>query len=416
MPLKSGNSRETIQANIKQLIGEGYEREQAAAIAYSNASDGTSRIEDLNGFWTAYGNPISKVGVFQYGGGQIVCPENPPDPGKIYNVLRPAEELADPECIESFKLAPWIIHHTMLGPDYADPAAIGIDGIIGEQVYFDGEYLRGNIKAFTSRINSAIEKGENELSCGYQCVYEYKPGIFNGEHYDYIQRKIRGNHLASVEEGRCGPDVSVLDSLTITFDSKEFITMADENNPGTGANTGEGGGVTLESLAATVEQLKPLLELSDKIKAMVEPGEKPPEEMDEEMPSPEVSDADVPKPEAMDAKDAKISALEKQVNELASRPTFDEKTVYANLAKRDALAGKIESFVGTFDHADMSLSDVGKYGCEKFELNDVPAGSEVVAVEAFLHGRTPETLYRHTLAADSAAIGGKNELLEQGAK
>ena len=37
MPLKKGRSKETISKNIRQLIHEGYEAEQAAAIAYDYA-------------------------------------------------------------------------------------------------------------------------------------------------------------------------------------------------------------------------------------------------------------------------------------------------------------------------------------------------------------------------------------------
>jgi uncharacterized protein YdaT len=37
MPLIQGSSEESIHANIKKLIGEGYKRKQAVAIAYSEA-------------------------------------------------------------------------------------------------------------------------------------------------------------------------------------------------------------------------------------------------------------------------------------------------------------------------------------------------------------------------------------------
>jgi hypothetical protein len=37
MPLISGSSEESIHANIKKLIGEGYKRKQAVAIALSTA-------------------------------------------------------------------------------------------------------------------------------------------------------------------------------------------------------------------------------------------------------------------------------------------------------------------------------------------------------------------------------------------
>jgi hypothetical protein len=41
VPLKKGKSQATISQNIRKLIKEGYSRQQAAAIAFSEA--GTSR-------------------------------------------------------------------------------------------------------------------------------------------------------------------------------------------------------------------------------------------------------------------------------------------------------------------------------------------------------------------------------------
>lgn len=37
MPLKKGSSKKTIGANIGELIGSGYPKDQAAAIAYDKA-------------------------------------------------------------------------------------------------------------------------------------------------------------------------------------------------------------------------------------------------------------------------------------------------------------------------------------------------------------------------------------------
>jgi hypothetical protein len=37
MPLKKGSSNETIEANVKKLMDEGYSQKQALAIAYNKA-------------------------------------------------------------------------------------------------------------------------------------------------------------------------------------------------------------------------------------------------------------------------------------------------------------------------------------------------------------------------------------------
>lgn len=44
MPLQSGSSDETIKANIRKLVSEGYPVKQAVAIAYKNA--GRARKKD----------------------------------------------------------------------------------------------------------------------------------------------------------------------------------------------------------------------------------------------------------------------------------------------------------------------------------------------------------------------------------
>jgi len=46
MPLRKGQSKETISKNIKQLIHEGYEPDQAAAIAFDYA-DSYSQVSTL---------------------------------------------------------------------------------------------------------------------------------------------------------------------------------------------------------------------------------------------------------------------------------------------------------------------------------------------------------------------------------
>lgn len=345
----------------------------------------TARDVDLNGFVTIQGNPISKVGVFDYLGAQIGLAGA--DADRIIKVYRPAEELADPECIDSFKLLPFINEHTMLGSEaegMTPSERKGVEGMIGETVYFDEPYLRGNLRIVSESLKGAISGGKVELSPGYRCKYEMTSGTFNGQHYDAIQRNIRGNHLALVDEGRTGPDVAVLDKLTITVDSvmlKEAVKMADEVKDEVGA-----GG--LDRIKALIEELKPLLAEQAEAQAMLaELGMAPKveiEEVDEAEAAPVVDEevAEVVEDEEKAAMDARIKQLEAQV------AAMDSKLV-SGIADRDTLARKVSEFVGAFDSASMTADQVAVYSVSKLGI-PCAKGTERIALNAWLHGRTPE--------------------------
>jgi hypothetical protein len=114
-------------------------------------------------------------------------------------------------------------------PGYTPAEAVPIHGVIGDHVFFDPNTatLFGNLKVWSSSLPEAFEAGKDDLSLGYHCVYIPEPGIApDGTPYDYIQRRMRGNHVADVWNGRCGDEVSVLDCRDVlTFDSKDFVMV-----------------------------------------------------------------------------------------------------------------------------------------------------------------------------------------------
>lgn len=358
---------------------------------------------DTNGWPEIKDNPLSKVGVFEYAGRSL---PNAPDPDRMYRVYRPAEELGSAETIESFRLLPWIDNHTMLGDEEAGltPAERkGIQGVVGEDVYFaktdqfpDGG-LFGNIKVFSSAMKNLIDAGKKELSAGYRCTYEWETGEYNGQPYDLVQRTIRGNHLALVNNGRMGPDVAVMDAtdhFTFTIDTKDII-MADQENAG--------GGMTLEQVAASVNalaeqinklgpevmqlmqfmaKLKPLEEAEHGENLDTETGEKPMPGTETDQEEPEKKEEEK-KAEGMDAKE-----------------------IMRQISRRDQLYKQVSEHVGAFDHSDMTEHEVAKYGLKKLEIA-APAGHEVTAITAYLMGKG-----KPSIATDAApSKPGANKFL-----
>ncbi|MCD1124817.1 DUF2213 domain-containing protein [Jinshanibacter sp. LJY008] len=361
----------------------------------------SERVYDFNNWYEVLKNPISKVGVFPYLGASIGAP----DQSKIYQVLRPEEELSDPECMKSFRLLPWIDEHTMLGDDddeengnVTPPEEVGIQGVIGENIIYEGGTLYANIKVFSKRLAELIAKGKRELSCGYRCVYVHKPGTWNGKPYEYVQKNLRGNHLALVEEGRMGPDVAVLDHFKFTVDSAELIKV--ENAEKKTTDEGTEGDMTLAQVAAAIKSILPIVEqLKPLITAGTEPGqldeepepsEKTPTDEEEIVTDEEEGKDDVPtngeKP-ATGTDATEIKRLKAQMKSLQATVDGYEKNgmkkLVGQISARDQLANRLSVHIGAFDHSEKTLDEVVKYGVAKLGIK-CAKGQEHGALNGYL--------------------------------
>ena len=345
----------------------------------------SARTYDLNGWFEVADNPISREGIFPYSGAQVGHPER----DRIFRVYRPAEELSAADALASFRLMPIIDDHTMLGEGHTAAEDKGVAGVIGENVKFDRGVMTANLKIFSNALAQKIKNGKTELSCGYRCVYDFTPGVWNGQPYDAVQRQIRANHLALVDEGRMGPEVSILDQMTFTVDAKETTPVDEELKK------------ALEALTATVTAIGERVgKLEGAAGSPAGDEDTPPADM------PPAGDEDTPpageEAKAMDALAKTVKALFKKVDALATRPVMDEKSIFAALADKTALVDRLKPHVGVFDHSAMTLPDVAKYGVQKLGIK-TPAGSEAIALDAYLQARPVAIV--HT-AQDSAAKTG----------
>ncbi len=354
----------------------------------------TARREDVNGFIEIEGNPISKVGVFPYLGKEIDQDGALGlEPNRIYYIYRPAEELSNPECVESFKLVPWIIEHEMLGDkeDGLTPAEQkGVHGVIGERVYFDFEddYLKGNLRVFSQKLEDVIENDKKDLSIGYRCRYDMTPGFFKGRQYDGVQRELRGNHIASVPEGRSGKDVSVLDAarFTTTFDSGKIMS---EKIGEKGEFEETSDEMSLESLAEKITMLEEKLALLLKR-----------EKKEEEVPVDDRDEIENVEPQLDEASEVEVEEKTEDTEMEYKVQDAMVKRISQELAQKDVLAKKLYPLIGVFDHAGKSLQEVARYGVKKLGIA-CDSQHSLVALRSYLSGVSRSRSETVTIAADS---------------
>ncbi len=371
----------------------------------------SARQKDGNGFITIYRNPISRSGVFQYLGRNLPGAE----PTTVYNVYRPPEELSNPDAIASFKGLPIFDEHEMVGEGYGtDPEQKVIHGWTGDDISFENNDLLSNLRIVTATIKSLINSGKKGLSLGYRCIYEKTSGVIDGIRYDYIQRQIRGNHLALVNEGRCGTAVldkyDVFDHFDLALDTEELTTMADT----TAAEATEEKEMSLTEITQALAAIMPFMaKVQEFMVAAAAPAngddvttaldgeteETPGDTGEDEDETEEEKQAkkDTEKKDAMDSKiDNRISALEKR----------GPKELFAAAAARDKLVKEVSPIVGTFDHSLMTEEEVAAYAVKKLEI-EAPAGQERAALAGYLKANKKNAGV--SFALDSAAAPLKSD-------
>lgn len=268
----------------------------------------SARTKDENGFLRVAVSHITKECVNPYYGREIPgWQEANLDPHKIYYGYRSGKELE--KAAKTFDGLPLLLGHHIESAD--DPQTEHRVGSLGTDAKWNPPYLDNSLFITDDRGIKAIEDGEaKELSCAYMYDPLFRPGEYDGHHYDFIMTNIRGNHVALVEEGRAGPDVVVADAA-ITPNPEGTTDMSKLFDKFKGALDGD-------------------LEDEEKVEPVVTNEEEP--SMGEE--SETVEDEDkVEKVKALIASVAdkltpeEKEALEAAVTDLAVAPSADEEVV-----------------------------------------------------------------------------------------
>ena len=157
-----------------------------------------------------YDTPVlTRVGVFPY---------RNPDGSTRYE-LRLPEEVFKQDSLDSLRGVPVTNGHVGKAGKGNTQGNIGAVLSIGRQ---DGDNLIADIVIHDT---GTIDKGNKELSCGYECDLEETAGVWNGQRYDAIQRNIRHNHLAVVPKGRAG-------NARLNLDATDEVAFFEPENKG----------------------------------------------------------------------------------------------------------------------------------------------------------------------------------------
>lgn len=164
---------------------------------------------------------ITSVGVFTYS-----------DNKGQHTELRLPEEVFAPESVQSLKLKPLTNDHPkeVVTPENIKKYQVGnLGDNPGSEVQAsyvnwesdkmtDGYHLAVDMMVTDPNAIAEVLNGKQALSCGYSCELEPVSGVWCGVKYDMIQRNIRYNHVAIVDEARAG------DAARIRLDSADNNT------------------------------------------------------------------------------------------------------------------------------------------------------------------------------------------------
>jgi len=169
-------------------------------------SENISRREP-EGYLLCLNVPVARSGTQEYRPGELGISAAPPD---LIPVCRPEEEVFSPAAMASFEGMPVTNDHPPDGVDIFNARTLqkGHTHNVRRGSGSESDLLLADLIITDPGLIEAILGGKREISCGYT----YELCEENGR---YVQRKIRGNHVAVVDAGRAGSRVSIKDHKTV---------------------------------------------------------------------------------------------------------------------------------------------------------------------------------------------------------
>ena len=172
--------------------------------AYYGSRFSPNMTKTPEGFLICHNVPIARTGWYEYLGKELGLNDRT---NEIIKVYRSPEVVFSKKAIASFEGKIVTDEHpsNLLTPENAQRYAKGTVQNV-RQSKENNDLLLADLIVYDKKLINEILDGKREVSCGYDCVYvDNGDGTFN-------QTEIRGNHVAVVDAGRAGKNISIKDS------------------------------------------------------------------------------------------------------------------------------------------------------------------------------------------------------------
>lgn len=197
--------------------------------------------------------PVARTGIQLYAGAEVGRPDL-----DLVRVYRPPEQVFSQDSMSSYAFRPITVDHPSNNVDAGNWAQLSV-GTTGGEVMRDGERVVVPLVLMDQGAINAYQQGTKQISMGYEAELEFVDGVTpNGENYDAIQKNLRMNHLALVQEARGGPELSLGHFPTTNLEN----SMTDSTNnlrtvmvDGLSVQTTDAGAQAIERLQNDVQKL-----------------------------------------------------------------------------------------------------------------------------------------------------------------
>jgi hypothetical protein len=279
------------------------------------------------------------------------------DANKIIRVYRSEDEVFNPESMQSFT-------HKAVTNDHP-PEHVTADnfkkyavGWTGDEVARDGQAFRVPMMVADAKAVADYKAGKRELSNGYSCELQFGDGVSpQGEAYDAIQTKIRGNHVAIVDAARGGSSLRIGDTER-TMNDRTMSTLMIDGAP-----------LQVDAIVAGVIQahINRLTASAADTKGLLDKAQEDAEKEKEKF-----TKKDAEQVALIATKDAEIATLKKAVEDGKLTPA----QLDAMVAERTAVIGKAKAVMG--DKASTLVVDGKTVADIKKQLVDGHLGPDAV--------------------------------------